>query len=74
MHRHARRARVIFFVTFKKPLEVAVPIGLIHVYWSWIPVNVIIEFNILVQNLMIVVFKYFTTILQNNSFPSFSAF
>ena len=36
--------------------------------------NVIIELNILVQTLMIVVSKYFATILQNNTFPSFSPF
>ena len=36
--------------------------------------NVITEFNFLVQNLMIVVPKYFATILQNNTFPSFSPF
>ena len=36
--------------------------------------NVIIEFNFLVQTLMIVVPKYFATILQNNTFPSFSPF
>ena len=35
--------------------------------------NVIIEFNFLVQTLMIVVPKYFATILQN-TFPSFSPF
>ena len=72
--RHARHARVIFFRDFKAPTEVAVLGGLIHVYWSRIPLSVIIEFNILVQTLMIVVPKYFTTILQNNSFPSFSPF
>ena len=44
------------------------------VYWSRIPVNVIIEFCILVQTLMIVAPKCFTTILQINSFPSFSPF
>ena len=36
--------------------------------------NVIIEFNFLEQTLMIVVPKYFATILQNNTFPSFSPF
>ena len=36
--------------------------------------NVIIEFNFLVQTLMIVVPKYFATILQNNTFPPFSPF
>ena len=36
--------------------------------------NVIIEFNFLVQTLMIVVPKYFATIPQNNTFPSFSPF
>ena len=36
--------------------------------------NVTIEFNFLVQTLMIVVPKYFATILQNNTFPSFSHF
>ena len=41
---------------------------------SWIPVNVIIKFNVLAQTLMIVVPKCFTTILQINSFLSFSPF
>ena len=41
---------------------------------SRIPVNVIIKFSVLVQTLMIVVPKCFTTILQINSFPSFSPF
>ena len=36
--------------------------------------NVIIEFNFLVRTLMIVVPKYFATILRNNTFPSFSPF
>ena len=36
--------------------------------------NVIIEFNFLVQTLTIVVPKYFATILQDNTFPSFSPF
>ena len=36
--------------------------------------NVIIEIKFLVQTLMIVVPKHFATILQNNTFPSFSPF
>ena len=36
--------------------------------------NVIIEFNFVVQTLMIVVPKYLATILQNNTLPSFSPF
>ena len=36
--------------------------------------NVIMEFNFLVQTLMIVVPEYFATIPQNNTFPSFSPF
>ena len=36
--------------------------------------NVIMEFHFLVQILMIVVPKHFATILQNNTFPSFSPF
>ena len=36
--------------------------------------NVIIEFNFLVQTLMIVAPKHFATILQNNTFPSFCFF
>ena len=35
------------------------------------PFNVIIEFNFLVQTLMIVVPKHFATILQKNTFPSY---
>ena len=36
--------------------------------------NVIVGFNFLVQTVIIVVPKYFATILRNNSFPSFSPF
>ena len=36
--------------------------------------NVIIEFNFLVQTLMIVVPKYFATVLQNNTFCFFLSF
>ena len=35
----------------------------LHAYWSWIPFNVIIELNILVQTLTIVIPKYCSTIL-----------
>ena len=74
-HRQARRARVIFFCDLKAPVLGGL-IRVTHscVLGSRIPVNVIIKFSVLVQTLMIVVPKCFTTILQINSFPSFSPF
>ena len=68
-HRHARRARVIF-CDLKAPGVLGGLIRVTHscVLGSRIPVNVIIKFSVLVQTLMIVVPKCFTTILQINSF------
>ena len=67
------------FFFYLKQLEVAVLGGLIRVTHSCvlgsrIPDNVIIKFSVLVQTLTIVVPKCFTTILEINSFPSFSPF
>ena len=80
-HRHARRARVIF-CDLKPP-------GGSSTQWTlksydkgnsftytdpgFPAFNVILDFNFLVQTLMIVVNKYFATIFQNNTFP-FSPF
>ena len=75
-HRHARRARVIFLWLKSNTTILGGLIRVTHscVLGSRIPVNVIIKFSVLVQTLMIVVPKCFTTILQINSFPSFSPF
>ena len=78
-HRHVRRARVIF-CDLKSPGGSSTQLTLKsynkgHSFTYTGPrlpkFNVIIEFNFLVQTLMIVVPKYLATILQNNTFPSF---
>ena len=67
----------LFFVNYN-PLEVAALSGVGNSFMYTGPeipaFNVIIKLNFLVQTLMIVVPKYFATILQNNTFPSFSPF
>ena len=74
----------LFFVTLN-PVEVAALIGLLEYCYDkgnsftytgpgFPAFNVIIEFNFLVQTLMIVVPKHFATILQKITFPSVSPF